>query len=536
MSSWAPTPAPEDDDDECGSGQPLWWLGIVLGLLGSICINTGNNFQSLGMHCDEDPTQSPTWRLGTVIFVSGALLNFASYAFAAQSMLASLEAIQFVTNILFSKFMLKKSITTGQYTGTAMICVGTIIAVLHSSREELCATARDLVRNYHNLKYQIFLASTLVFGVLLQGTHAIYQKRDLPFANTVLPVTYAAFSALFGTQSVVQAKCLAELLQGEPTTFFLHWFTYVVVVAWVCLVAVWLYRMNEALSLYDPIFIIPLLQIDFILFAIVAGGLYFREFDDFTARMWIGFTVGIAVVFAGLFMLAPTDAQAEEFNSVRRNKIAPVDDCALCCDDPVHIEEPIDAPIDHEGPVASCHVSPKRRRFSESNVPSLLSCLDHDVPKRRMSDSLAAELTPRSKTLPSDASGHAVIRKSQTRPINYVTSIAVQFNKNDLDYVRTRRPSFDRRPEPTTRRRSSFDGPPVGAPAPALRGSYQWRSHRVSRLLGLNGASDAARDDQVHAEAPADQPPPDAPAPQDDDDDHSSSSDHAARELCIQTI
>jgi len=30
---------------------------------------------------------------------------------------------------------------------------------------------------------------------------------------------------------------------------------------WLALVGVWLYRMNEALSLYDPLFIIPLLQV-----------------------------------------------------------------------------------------------------------------------------------------------------------------------------------------------------------------------------------------------------------------------------------
>ncbi|KAJ8605506.1 hypothetical protein CTAYLR_000036 [Chrysophaeum taylorii] len=315
----------DNEDDDCdGSGQPLWFVGVVLGLIGSVCINMGNNFQSLGMHqlAEENgsdnlkPFESRVWRVGTVIFVCGALLNFASYAFAAQSMLASLEAVQFVTNIIFSKFMLKKTITWRMCVGTAMICAGTVLAVINSSREELCATARDLVRNYtHNLAYQVFLVATIVFGIVLQGTYVAYQRsvdvgRPLPGFRTVLPVTYAAFSALFGTQSVVQAKCLAELLQAAmPIVYpvFLHWFTYAALAAWIGLVAVWLRRMNDALGLYDPIFIIPLLQVDFIFFAIVAGGIYFREFDDFTPAMWIGFTTGIVVIFVGLFLLAPSD-------------------------------------------------------------------------------------------------------------------------------------------------------------------------------------------------------------------------------------
>ena len=137
-------------------------LGVCLGLLGSIAINTGNNLQSLGLKnrkneskidskddsalscdscnqkplysiknrikihptdsaganekiidaCSESPIESndrpwssATWVVGTGIFFSGSLINFVSYAFAAQSMLASLESIQFVTNLLFGKLM-----------------------------------------------------------------------------------------------------------------------------------------------------------------------------------------------------------------------------------------------------------------------------------------------------------------------------------------------------------------------------------------------------------------------------------------------
>ena len=90
-------------------------LGVTLGLLGSICINTGNNIQALGLHQLElaeharrraagepdppghvlvEPSKSKVWVFGTVVFVSGSLLNFASYPFAAQSVLACLEAIQ----------------------------------------------------------------------------------------------------------------------------------------------------------------------------------------------------------------------------------------------------------------------------------------------------------------------------------------------------------------------------------------------------------------------------------------------------------
>merc|ERR1712023_37725 len=102
----------------------MWLVGVGLGLLGSVAINMGNNLQSLGMQrmhtlalldaeqakyrletegqeVDPDNLPNPnlcksrTWIIGTTVFVTGSLLNFASFGFAAQSLLASLEAVQF---------------------------------------------------------------------------------------------------------------------------------------------------------------------------------------------------------------------------------------------------------------------------------------------------------------------------------------------------------------------------------------------------------------------------------------------------------
>jgi len=119
-------------------------LGIILGLVGSISINTGNNLQSLGMSKTESELQSNersnlhgtrTWVFGTVVFVLGALLNFASYGFAPQSTLASLEAIQFVTNLFFGWWLLKEKITIRMVIGTSLTVGGTVLAVVFSSKK-----------------------------------------------------------------------------------------------------------------------------------------------------------------------------------------------------------------------------------------------------------------------------------------------------------------------------------------------------------------------------------------------------------------
>mmetsp|Transcript_46124 Transcript_46124/g.104194 ORF Transcript_46124/g.104194 Transcript_46124/m.104194 type:complete len:296 (-) Transcript_46124:833-1720(-) len=278
-------------------------LGIFLGALGSVAINSGNNLQSLGMaqleakispeiqvekledepvpHEEIDACQSKTWVVGTTIFITGSLLNFSAFAFAPQSILASLEGIQFVTNVLFGKFVLGKEISSSMWAGTAMTIVGVVVTVLSASVVgTLEADFEYLLFLWGETGWIVYLVMTAAFGVLLQGTHQVYltakqNGKPLPHSEYVLPITYATFSALFGTMSVVFAKILSELVtlqivhwdddpetDGQPIFVGSYcWFTYMTLGGWLFFVGVWLFRMNEALSLYDPLFIIPLLQV-----------------------------------------------------------------------------------------------------------------------------------------------------------------------------------------------------------------------------------------------------------------------------------
>ena len=345
-----------------------WILGVILGLLGSVAINTGNNIQSLGLkgfqtkrrkeiksqrrvktsscRCcrtrktaplnnnekdqnegikenaeellhnqqNDHPCTSITWVVGTIVFVTGSLLNFASYAFGAQSMLASLESIQFVTNIIFGKFMLKANVTKTMLIGTGLTVMGTILAVQFSSRATLNLRVEDIKVLYSNPAYLIYLVLMIGMLFLLNFVYHYYEKRKvmekpIRYSGVVIPLSYSIWSALFGTQSVVQAKLLAELLavhSSKEENIFQSWFTYATIVAWIVTVGVWLSRLNNALSKFDPLLIIPLLQCSFIFFAIVSGGIFFKEFNQFNATQWVGFWGGVLVMFSGLVLLTPT--------------------------------------------------------------------------------------------------------------------------------------------------------------------------------------------------------------------------------------
>ena len=140
-------------------------------------------------------------------------------------MLASLESIQFVTNIIFGKFMLKANVTKTMLIGTGLTVMGTILAVQFSSRATLDLRPEDIKILYSNPAYITYLVFMVGLLFLLNFVYHYYEKKKMEgnpmrFSRVVIPLSYSIWSALFGTQSVVffLFTKLKEV-DHDPTTY-----------------------------------------------------------------------------------------------------------------------------------------------------------------------------------------------------------------------------------------------------------------------------------------------------------------------------
>lgn len=128
-----------------------------------------------------------------------------------------------------------------------------------------------------------------------------------PLRLKLLPLSYAAVSAIIGTQSVLLAKATSDLLRTSiaGNQQFTSAFTWVILVGWASTMIFWLYRMESALRKFEGPFIVPVLQVVWTLFSIVGGGIYFQEFSKMSG-MGIGlFTLGVSIMMGGVYLLAP---------------------------------------------------------------------------------------------------------------------------------------------------------------------------------------------------------------------------------------
>ena len=263
-------------------------------------------------------TSTNVWGFGMTIFIVGSIVNFASFAFAAQSLLAALGTVQFISNVFFAKFVLKEKLTTRIFVATAIIMGGLIMAILCSNHETEVYTTQDLL-NLYTTGYIFFVIMVCLFLVLCHGIYVVYTHHHtigspLPLTNIIRPVCYSIVSATIGTQSVLQSKCLAELIKAtfHGDNQFDKPFVYIIIVIFAVGLCFWLYRMNAALKKFDGLVIIPLLQVFWTTSAIFQGGVYFQEFVTFTPLQTAGFLCGVGIVFVGVYLLTPSHGNSQD--------------------------------------------------------------------------------------------------------------------------------------------------------------------------------------------------------------------------------
>ncbi|KAL5079149.1 hypothetical protein RYX36_007570 [Vicia faba] len=314
-----------------------WVVGAFINLFGSLAINFGTNLLKLGHNERErhllgsdgahgKVTLKPiiyfqSWRIGILFFFLGNCLNFISFGYAAQSLLAALGSVQFVSNLAFAYFVLNKVVTVKVLVATAFIVLGNVFLVAFGNHQSPVYTPEQLTEKYTNAAFLLYLLALIVIVVL---HHSVYKRGELliavsghelkPFWSMLLPFSYAVVSGAIGSCSVLFAKSLSNLLRlALSNGYQLHsWFTYSILLLFLSTAGFWMTRLNEGLSLFDAILIVPMFQIAWTLFSICTGFIYFQEYQVFDTLRTTMFILGMMCVFIGISLLAPDESKVSE--------------------------------------------------------------------------------------------------------------------------------------------------------------------------------------------------------------------------------
>ena len=137
--------------------------GVAM-VAGNVLINLGTNIVKVGHNRDEiSQRQGPSEALGRgllmrvggwALFVLGSVMNFVSFSFAAQSLLAALGAVQFVANAIFARYCLHEHVGRRTIVATGGIIFGILMVMSSASHRNAVHTVQELLDLYLAIPYR----------------------------------------------------------------------------------------------------------------------------------------------------------------------------------------------------------------------------------------------------------------------------------------------------------------------------------------------------------------------------------------------
>jgi hypothetical protein len=97
---------------------------------------------------------------------------------------------------------------------------------------------------------------------------------------------------------------LAQVISSFPGALMCYE-TYFILLGLTAAALYWMNRLNHALKLFDVSYAFPMMQIGWILFSLLAGGIYYEEFLQWNRRDVGFFGIGICLLFVGVVLICP---------------------------------------------------------------------------------------------------------------------------------------------------------------------------------------------------------------------------------------
>ncbi|KAF4670193.1 NIPA-like protein 3 [Perkinsus olseni] len=320
-------------------------IGIAVNIVGAITTNLGTVLMKY--HTAVRHGKGHYLAIGLILFCIGSILTFGSFAFAPQSLLSGISAIQFVSNLFFVHYFLKEPFTVFNVCGTVVIIGAIVMLVISSNKSEAINNVDVMFRDfYFSATHGYFLLGLLtvilVIGFafwmrtgapILWFSKSKWPKRiqwelSLPRSQSrvtrfLVPTGYTFCVAAVGAQSVVSGKVLSLIITqafGGHVTQLYQGRTFLVLFAWLFAAIFWVIHLNRALRIFPGAFLVPLTQVCWTLSTMLSGGIVFKEFVSMQSWQLGVFFSGTGVLFFGVFLLSPRTSEADQNQETSRRR------------------------------------------------------------------------------------------------------------------------------------------------------------------------------------------------------------------------
>jgi hypothetical protein len=168
-------------------------LGMVLSNIGTQIAKLGLSEHQRSAKAEERSVfRSPLYLGGLMGMIAGAILDFVSLAFAAQSLLAPLAACTLLVNIVLAPFLVHEWPRCVDVVATLIITAGAVVAVSFAAHVAHTFMLQETLRLFLQPLFLAWAACMAAFGAAaLAITHDGLRVHQLP-GQSALPLAEAA--------------------------------------------------------------------------------------------------------------------------------------------------------------------------------------------------------------------------------------------------------------------------------------------------------------------------------------------------------
>ncbi|XP_068616404.1 NIPA-like protein 2 [Brachionichthys hirsutus] len=278
-------------------------LGIIISICGNVLISISLNIQKYvhirqAQRGSQPYYTSVVWWFGLTLMGVGELGNFAAYGFAPASLIAPLGCVSVIASAVISVALLKEAVRPSDIVGGTLAITGTYLLVTFAPHSTSHITAQ-LVR-YHFISWPFLLyilIEVVAFCILLY----LYKSRNVKHVVVVMLLV-----ALLASVTVISVKAVSgmitESIRGQLQLIYPIFYVMLIIMIASC--AFQIKFLNQAMQMFNATEVVPINFVFFTASAIIAGIVFYQEFEGLALLNIFMFLFGCLLSFLGVFLIA----------------------------------------------------------------------------------------------------------------------------------------------------------------------------------------------------------------------------------------
>ncbi|KAL2758573.1 hypothetical protein ACRALDRAFT_2057942 [Sodiomyces alcalophilus JCM 7366] len=315
-------------------------IGIFVGLLSTSIQSLGLTLQRKS-HILEDekephevrrpPYRRARWQLGMGMFIAANLLgSTVQISTLPLPVLSTLQASGLVFNSICATLILAEPFTRWSLCGTLLVCIGAVLIAIFGAIPTPPHDLRELLELLNRRPFVIWMILQGLFvvavAVITDSLKLVPKLKQNPTFRFARGLAYGCISGTLSAHTLLVAKSAVELLIktfSGSTNQFVHWQSWVLVLALITLALTQLYYLHRGLKLVSTSVLYPLVFCVYNIIAILDGLIYFNQ-TNLLGPLRAGLiALGTVILLSGVLALSWRLSDEQHTPGVGQSSLAP---------------------------------------------------------------------------------------------------------------------------------------------------------------------------------------------------------------------